>query len=204
MIIIIIPVVLQYGVGVWWGVAVPDLPRDGVSIKHCWLCTLKFTSNQNMSLMSNQSFSLTGVKEAGTNSGEDLSPSKCPTKQQGGPGSHGTTAKRGKRRKWSQEVDRIVMECYYSSNPEVVGYIERIHMIWKEKGAFDVKEQRLLEQIVAKKWFSNLELNKIKENAMGVTEKSDQNDCEGCVGFGEEDNVVCVNMSYIVCWTILV
>ena len=70
MIIIIIPVVLQYGVGVWWGVAVPDLPRDGVSIKHCWLCTLKFTSNQNMSVMSNQSFSLTGVKEAGTNSGE--------------------------------------------------------------------------------------------------------------------------------------
>ena len=58
--------------------------------------------------------------------------------------------------------------------------------------------------MLQKKWFSNLELNKIKENAMGVTEKSDQNDCEGCVGFGEEDNVVCVNMSYIVCWTILV
>ena len=146
MIIIIIPVVLQYGVGVWWGVAVPDLPRDGVSIKHCWLCTLKFTNNQNMSVMSNQSFSMNGVKEAGTNSGEGLSPSKCPTKQQGGSGSHGSAAKRGKRRKWSQEVDRIVMECYYSSNPEVVGYIERIHMIWKEKGAFDVKEQRLLVQ----------------------------------------------------------
>ena len=146
MIIIIIPMVLQYRVGVWWGVAVPDLPRDGVSIKHCWLCTLKFTNNQNMSVMSNQSFSMNGVKEAGTNSGEGLSPSKCPTKQQGGSGSHGSAAKRGKRRKWSQEVDRIVMECYYSSNPEVVGYIERIHMIWKEKGAFDVKEQRLLVQ----------------------------------------------------------
>ena len=36
------------------------------------------------------------------------------------------------------------MESYYSSNPEVVGYIERMHMIWKEKGVFDVKEQRLL------------------------------------------------------------
>ena len=38
------------------------------------------------------------------------------------------------------------MECHYSSNPEVEGYIERIHMIWNEKGAFDVKEQRLLVQ----------------------------------------------------------
>ena len=38
------------------------------------------------------------------------------------------------------------MECYYSSNPEVVRHIERMHMIWKEKGMFDVKEQRLLDQ----------------------------------------------------------
>ena len=33
-------------------------------------------------------------------------------------------------------------------------YIERIHMLWKEKGIFDIKEQRLLDQkwqIVTKK-----------------------------------------------------
>ena len=76
IIIIIISVVLEYRVGVWLGVAVPDLPRDVVSIKHCWLCTLKFTSNQNMSVMSNQSFSMNGLKEAGTINGEGFSPSK--------------------------------------------------------------------------------------------------------------------------------
>ena len=38
-----------------------------------------------MSVMSNQSFSVNGVKEAGTNSGEGLSPGMCPIKQQGGP-----------------------------------------------------------------------------------------------------------------------
>ena len=38
------------------------------------------------------------------------------------------------------------MECYYSSKPEVVGYIERMHMIWKEKGMFDIKEQQVLDQ----------------------------------------------------------
>ena len=55
-----------------------------------------------MSVMSNQSFSVNGVKEAGTNSGEGLSPGMCPIKQQGGPGRHRTTAKGGRIRKWSQ------------------------------------------------------------------------------------------------------
>ena len=36
---------------------------------------------------------MNGVKEAGTNSGEGLSPSSCPTEKQGGLGRHRTTAK---------------------------------------------------------------------------------------------------------------
>ena len=86
-----------------------------------------------MSVMSNQSISMNGVKEARTNCGEGLSPSRCPTEQQGGPSRHRTTAKEGRRRKWSQEVNRIVMECYYSSDPEVVGHRKRMHMIWKKR-----------------------------------------------------------------------
>ena len=72
-----------------------------------------------MSVMSSQSFLMNCVKEAGTNSGEGLSPGRWPTEQQGGPGRHLTT-KGGRRRKSSQEVNRTVMECYYSFNPEVV------------------------------------------------------------------------------------
>ena len=115
------------------------------------------------------------------------------TEQQSGRDRYRTTVKGGRRRKWSQEVNRIVMECYYSRNPEIVGYIERMHMIWKEKGIFDVKEQRLFDQkcqIVTKKWFSDLELNEIKEKSMGVTEEFDENSCSGSAGFGEEGNVV--------------
>ena len=48
-------------------------------------------------------------------------------------GRHRTAAIGGKRKKWSQEVNRIVVECYYSSNPEVVVYRERMHVIYKEK-----------------------------------------------------------------------
>ena len=39
------------------------------------------------------------------------------------------------------------MKCCYNSNPEVVGYIDRMHMKrkrkknWKEKGMFGIKEQ---------------------------------------------------------------
>ena len=65
---------------------------------------------------------------------------------------------------------------------------------------FDIKEQRLLDQknqIVTKKWFSDLGLNEIKQKSMGVTEKSDENCCEGSVGFGEEDNVVCENECHV-------
>ena len=61
--------------------------------------------------MSNHRFSMNGVKEAGTNSGEGLMPGWCPTEQQGGLGRHRTTTKVGKRRRWSQEVNQIVMEC---------------------------------------------------------------------------------------------
>ena len=76
------------------------------------------------------------------------------------------------------------MECYYSNNSEVVGYIERIHVIWKEKGMFDVKEQLLDQkwQIDTRKWLSHLQLNEIKETLMGVTEESDESGSEGSVG----------------------
>ena len=154
-----------------------------------------------MSVMSNQSISMNGVKEARTDCGEGLSPSRCPTEQQGGPSRHCTTAKEGRRRKWSQEVNRIVMECYYSSNPEVVGYRERMHMIWKEKGMFDVKEQRLLDQkwqIVTKKVVLRFKLDEIKENSMSVAKESDENGCEGSVELGEEENVVCENECHVV------
>ena len=80
-------------------------------------------------------------------------------------------------------------------------YIKKMHMIWKEKGMFDVKEQRLLDQkwqIVTKKWFSDLELNEIKEKSMSVAKVSVKNGCEGSVEFGEEENVVCENECHVV------
>ena len=61
----------------------------------------------------------------------------------------------------SSKVGTVVI-ALLRNYPVVVGYIERMHMFWKEKGMFDGKEQRLLDQkweIVRKRWFSDLELN---------------------------------------------
>ena len=82
-----------------------------------------------------------------------------------------------------------------------MGYIERMHMIWKEKGMFEIKEQRLLDQkwqIFTKRWLSDLELNEVQGNSMGVAKESVENGCEGSVEFGEEENVVCENECRVV------
>ena len=54
--------------------------------------------------MSNQSFSMNGVKEARNISGEGVTLNRCHTEQQARFGRHRATAKGGRWRKWSQEV----------------------------------------------------------------------------------------------------
>ena len=76
-----------------------------------------------------------------------------------------------------------------------------MHMIWKEKRMFDVKEERLLDekwQIITKNWFLDLELKEIKGKAMGATQESDKNNCDSLVGFCEEENVMCENECHVV------
>ena len=60
---------------------VSSLPRDSVSIKILLVLNLKFTNPKNMSVMSNQSFSMYGVKETGTIGGEGISSGSCLTEQ---------------------------------------------------------------------------------------------------------------------------
>jgi len=106
-----------------------------------------------------------GVNETGTK-GEGLSPGRCLMAQQHEPGRHQATARRI-RRKWSQEDNRIVMECYYRSEPGRIGYRKRMHNIWTSKDMFPVTEQRLIDQksqIIKKQWLSNLELEEIKQS----------------------------------------
>ena len=62
--------------------------------------------------MSNKSKTNNSVNKAET-SREGLSTNRCAAGEQDGFGYHLTTAdRRARRRKWSQEEDRVVMQCY--------------------------------------------------------------------------------------------
>ena len=101
-----------------------------------------------------------------------------------GPGRHLTTAGR-MRMKWTQQKNRVVMECFYLSDPKTTGYRKRMHMLWKDREMVNVTEQRLIDQknqIIKKQWLSSLELEEIQRNvedatyggvARSIVEKSD-------------------------------
>ena len=50
-----------------------------------------------------------------------------------------------KRRKWSSQENKIVMECYLLSEPKVRGSRKRMLSLWLNKGMFWVSEKRLVD-----------------------------------------------------------
>ena len=87
--------------------------------------------------ISNKSKHNNRVNEAGASS-EGLSPDRCSIGEQDGPGRDRTTAdRRTTRRKWSQEENRVVIQCCYRSEYRRNGYRKRRHAIWNEMGMFE-------------------------------------------------------------------
>ena len=88
-----------------------------------------------MSEMSNRSSENNGVNRAGP-VGEGSSPGRCYLVRQRGPSCHPTTV----RTKWSKNVSKIVMECFFRSKPfdddgkPIRGYKQRMMQEWKEHG----------------------------------------------------------------------
>ena len=133
-----------------------------------------------MSEMSSQYFENNGVNGTGAQC-EGASPGRCSPVQQRGPGRHPATA----RKKWSKEVNIVVMECYFRSKPldengvPIKGYRQRMYKEWKERGFFDVSEQRVCDQARAIRkngWLTELELEMIQRRI------------NGNVNYNEEEN----------------
>ena len=97
--------------------------------------------------MSNQNFENSGINRAGP-VGEGSSPGRCSLVQQQGPVCHPTTV----RTKWSKNVNKIVMECFFRSKPfdddskSIRGYRQQMMQEWKGHGVFEITEQRLCDQ----------------------------------------------------------
>ena len=137
--------------------------------------------------MSNHSISNNDVNGAGTSS-EGPSSGRCSSGEQRGPGRYPTTA----RMRWNKELNKVVMECFYRSNPfneegrPIRGYRQRMFREWRVRSMFDSTEQRISDQARAIRkngWLSELELEMIKrkiederQNENGNLEDEAQNE----------------------------
>ena len=108
-------------------------------------------------------------------------PRRCSPAHQQGPGRHYVTA----RKKWSKELDIVVMKCCYRWNPIdkngvlLKGYRQRMNREWLEQGPFgDATEKRICDQArVIKKngWLMEVELEMLKRRTSTTGSKAGLN-----------------------------
>ena len=48
---------------------------------------------------------------------------------------------------WTQEENRMLWKCYFESDKNVKGYMERMHWLWIERGDKDMTRQILRTQV---------------------------------------------------------
>ena len=50
-------------------------------------------------------------------------------------------------RRWTKKVKKLEMRCFYQSDSTRRRYQKRMINIWREMGAFEITEQRLIDQV---------------------------------------------------------
>ena len=97
-------------------------------------------------------------------------PSSGRCSRQGNIGRHHANPVISKRRKWTSQENKIVMECYLLSEPKIRGYRKRMLSLWLQKGMFWVSEQRLVDQantIRRNSWMTELEIEELERKVTG-------------------------------------
>ena len=90
--------------------------------------------------------------------------------QQGNIGHHHASPVITKRRKWTSQENKIVMEYYLLCEPKIRGYRKRMLSLWQQKGRFWVSEQRLVDQtntICRNSWMTELEIEELERKVTG-------------------------------------
>ena len=90
--------------------------------------------------------------------------------RQGNIGRHHANPVISKRRKWTSQENKIVLECYILSEPKIRGYRKRMLSLWQQKGMFWVSEQRLVDQantIRRNSWMTELEIEELESKVTG-------------------------------------
>ena len=90
--------------------------------------------------------------------------------RKGNIGRHHADHVNSKRRKWTSQENKIVMECYLLSEAKIRGYRKRMLSLWQQKGMFWVLEQRLVDQantIRRNSWMTELEIEELERKVTG-------------------------------------
>ena len=77
------------------------------------------------------------------------------------------------RRRWTKEVNKLMMRCFYQSDPTRRGYQKRMIAVWREIGTFEITEQRLVYQarvIRINEWLTEVELEEIRRKSFKPTD----------------------------------
>ena len=102
------------------------------------------------------------LEEQGSSSG------RC--SRQGNIGYHHANPVISRRRKWTSQENKIVMECYLFGEPKIRGYRKRMLSLWLQKGMFWVSDQRLVDQanaIQKNSWMTELEIEELERKVIG-------------------------------------
>ena len=70
-----------------------------------------------------------------------------------------------RRRKWTSQENKIVMECSLLSKPKIRGYRKQMLSLWLQKCMFWLSEQRLVDQaniIRRNSWMTELEIEELE------------------------------------------
>ena len=97
-------------------------------------------------------------------------PSSGRCSRQGSIGRHHANPVFSKRRKWTSQENKIVMECYLLSEPNIRGYRKCMLSLWLQKGMFWVSEQRLVDQantIRGNSWMTEVEIKELERKVTG-------------------------------------
>ena len=68
--------------------------------------------------------------------------------------------------KWTREENRMLWKCYFESDKNARGYMERMHRLWIERGGREMSKQRLkaqVQNIERKNLLSDVEKGEIVE-----------------------------------------
>ena len=68
-------------------------------------------------------------------------------------------------RKWTKKVNKLLMRCFYHSDPTRTGYQKCMIAIWREIGTFEITEQIFIDQARVTRineWLTEAELEEIR------------------------------------------